>query len=386
MVVDISECVLGVFAFDENGRMIGSVQFPREAREVASRLGLVRSGTPTDEHRELIKKLIDGGYKQFYLESKELTLQLRAEFKDVSFEVSVPNKAGEILRGSLHEVAKSADVEQVSELVREVNLLLTREQLRKEAAERDKLIIQAIDMLDELDKTINIMVGRIREWYSIHFPELDRLVPEHQEYLKLILEIGPREKFTAQAIQAAVGFPEKRIKKILKAAETSLGSAFDSMDVQAMHNCAKEVLAMGEVRERVAQYVDGLMAQVAPNIHAVVGGGIGARLISLAGGIEELARKPASTLQVLGAEKALFRALRTHRRPPKHGVIYQYPDIRGAPRWQRGKMARALAGKLTIAARVDALSGEFVGDKLAADLKVRMADIKLRYRKPRGRK
>jgi nucleolar protein 56 len=386
MVVDISECVLGVFAFDENGRMIDSVQFPREVGEIARRLGLVRGGTPTDEHRELIKKLVDGGHKQFYLESKELAVQLRAEFKGVGFDVSAPNKAGEILRSSLCEVAKKVGVERVDKLVREVNLLLTREQLRKEAAERDKLIIQAIDMLDELDKTINTMVGRIREWYSIHFPELDRLVPEHQEYLKLILEVGAREKFTAQAIEAAVGFPEKRIKKILKAAETSLGGAFDSLDVKALHDCAKEVLAMSEVRERVAQYVDGLMAQVAPNINAVVGSGIGARLISLAGGIEELARMPASTLQILGAEKALFRALRTHRRPPKHGVIYQYPDIRGAPRWQRGKMARALAGKLTIAARVDALSGEFVGDKLAADLKARMADIKMRHRKPKGRK
>jgi len=122
---------------------------------------------------------------------------------------------------------------------------------------------------------------------------------------------------------------------------------------------------------------------VAPNLRAVVGGSIGARLISLAGGLKELSRLPASTLQVLGAEKALFRALRSRARPPKHGVIYQYPEVRGAPKWQRGKIARALAGKLSIAARVDAMSGEFVGDKLVAGLKTRIADIKAKYKEPR---
>ena len=85
---------------------------------------------------------------------------------------------------------------------------------------------------------------------------------------------------------------------------------------------------------------------------------------------------PASTTQVLGAEKALFRALKTGARPPKHGVIYQYPDVRGTPRQLRGKIARALAGKIAIAARVDAMSGEFVGDRLAAYLKARIANIR----------
>jgi nucleolar protein 56 len=126
----------------------------------------------------------------------------------------------------------------------------------------------------------------------------------------------------------------------------------------------------------MAEYIDGLMAQVAPNIKTVVGGPIGARLISIAGGLKDLARMPASTLQLLGAEKALFRSLHKRGRPPKHGVIYQYPEIRGSPRRLRGKIARALSGKLSIAARVDAMSGEFVGDKLNADLESRISVIK----------
>ena len=386
MVIHIAECVLGIFAFDDDGEMLDSMPFPEDVVEIAGRLASVQMGTLTEEHRELIAKLIKKGHREFSLESEQLVAQLRKEFKRAKFEAKMPNKAGEVLRSSLREVAGQLGVKNVGELVRTVNLLLTRKRLREEVAERDRLIIQSINMLDEIDKSANTICGRIREWYSIHFPELDRLVLDHQTYLKLVLELGTREKFTAAAIKAAVELPDEDIEKISQGAQSSFGAPFDGLDIQAIRDCAKEVFTMYEVRERVAGYIDGLMAQIAPNIRAVVGGTIGARLISLAGGLAKLARMPSSTLQVLGAEKALFRALRARARPPKHGVIYQYPDIRGSPKWQRGKIARALAGKLTIAARVDAMSGEFVGDRLASDFKARVADIKTKYEKPKGRR
>jgi len=384
MVVHIAECVLGVFAFDDEGKMLSSVQFPADAIQIAGRLASVQMGTVAEEHRELIAKLIGEGHREFTLESEELAAQLRKEFKRVMFEVTMPNKAGEVLRSSLREIAGQMGIKGVDDLVRTVNLLLTRGRLREEAAERDRLIIQSINMLDDIDKSANTISGRIREWYSIHFPELDRLVPDHQAYLKLILNLGTREKFTAPAIKAAAELSDEDVEKITQAMQSSLGAPFDELDIRAIRDCAEEVFTMYEVRGQMAEYIDGLMAQVAPNIRAVVGGTIGARLISLAGGLVHLARMPASTLQVLGAEKALFRALRSRAKPPKHGVIYQYPDIRGSPRWQRGKISRALAGKLTIAARVDAMSGEFFGDKLSADFKSRVADIKSRYEKPKG--
>jgi nucleolar protein 56 len=264
-------------------------------------------------------------------------------------------------------------------------MLLTRKGLREEAAERDRLIVQSINMLDEIDKSANTISGHIREWYSIHFPELDRLVPDHQSYLKLVLDLGTRDKFASSVIKTAVQLPDEDIEKIAQAAQSSLGAPFDELDVKAIRDCAEEVFTMYEVRGEISEYIDGLMAQVAPNIKAVVGGAIGARLISLAGGLAHLARLPASTIQVLGAEKALFRALRSHAKPPKHGVIYQYPDIRGSPKLQRGRIARALAGKITIAARVDAMSGVFVGERLAEDFKSRVTEIKSRLEKSGGR-
>jgi nucleolar protein 56 len=386
MVVHVAECVLGVFAFNEDRKMLGSEPFPSDPIQIAGRLASIQMGTVTEEHRKLIAKFIDEGHREFSLESEELAARLKKEFKRASFEAMMPNKAGEVLRSSLREIAEQMGIGDVKELVRNVNALLTRKGLREEAAQRDRLIVQSINMLDEIDKSANTISGHIREWYSIHFPELDRLVPDHQTYLKLVLDLGTRDKFAPPAIKTAVEqLPDEEIEKIAHAAQSSLGAPFDELDVKAIRDCAEEVFTMYEVRGEISGYIDGLMAQVAPNIKAVVGGAIGARLISLAGGLAHLARLPASTIQVLGAEKALFRALRSHAKPPKHGVIYQYPDIRGSPKLQRGRIARALAGKITIAARVDAMSGEFVGERLAEDFKSRVAEIKSRLERSGSR-
>jgi len=383
MVVHIAECVLGVFAFDDSCEMLDSIQFPCDVAKVAGRLASIQMGVPTEEHRALIAKLMRKKSNEFIVESGELANQLNKEFKHARFEVTMPNKAGEILRSDLEKFAAEAGVENVEKFVHDVNFLLTRDSLHREATQRDKLIIQAINMLDEIDKTANIICGRAREWYSIHFPELDRLVPEHQHYMKLVLALGSREKFEPAAIKAAVELPGETVEKITAAAQSSLGASFDQLDIDAIQGAAKEIFSLFEARKKTLEYIDGLMVQIAPNIRAVGGSSIGARLISLAGGLTNLARMPASKLQILGAEKALFRALRSRARPPKHGVIYQYPDIRGVPKWQRGKVARALAGKLSIAARVDAMSGEFIGEKLAANLRARIADIKTKYDKSR---
>ena len=385
MVVHIAECVLGVFAFDDEGLMLASKQFPRDAVEVAGRLASVQMGTPTEEHRELIAKLVEKGSRKFTLELELLVEKLREEFQRAKFKAQLPNRAGELLRTKLKEIAKEVGFEEVDKLAREVNLILTRQKLRAEAAERDKLVIQAIGVLNELDKFINILSGLIREWYSTHFPELNRLVLEHQSYLKLVLELGSREKFSQAVVKSTVELTDEDAAHIADAAGSSLGAPFDELDIRVIQDCAREVFTLYKLREQVAEHIDGLMAQVAPNLRAVVGGSIGGRLISLAGGLKKLARQPASTLQILGAEKALFRSLKGRAKPPKHGVIYQYPEVRGSPWKQRGKISRALAGKLSIAARVDAMSGKFVGDKLVANLKARIADIKAKakYKEPR---
>ncbi|HDJ25954.1 MAG TPA: C/D box methylation guide ribonucleoprotein complex aNOP56 subunit, partial [Candidatus Bathyarchaeota archaeon] len=141
-------------------------------------------------------------------------------------------------------------------------------------------------------------------------------------------------------------------------------------------------LELYSMRRSLERYIDAVMEEIAPNLKAVAGALLGARLISLAGGLEKLAKMPSSTVQVLGAEKALFRALRTGGKPPKHGVIFQHYYVKGSKRWQRGKIARALAGKISMAARIDAFSGRYIGDQLKAELDRRVEEIKEKYPSP----
>ncbi|MEM3352069.1 MAG: C/D box methylation guide ribonucleoprotein complex aNOP56 subunit, partial [Saccharolobus sp.] len=173
---------------------------------------------------------------------------------------------------------------------------------------------------------------------------------------------------------------------IIEAAKKSIGAEISEDDLSAMRSISNTILELYNIRRDLSNYLESVMKEVAPNITALVGPTLGARLLSLAGSLEELAKMPASTIQVLGAEKALFRALRSGGRPPKHGVIFQYPPIHTSPRWQRGKIARALAAKLAIAARVDAFSGRFIGDQLNDQLKKRIDEIKEKYAQPPPRK
>lgn len=375
MVLHIGECVLGVFAFDEKGELVAYKRFPPDPGEVAGRLMTIEMGTPTPEHRVLIHKLMERGEKDFVLESSKLVERLATEFSDARFVHQIPNRAGSILREKLADVAERIGVASVEDLRREVSFLLTRIKLKREAGQRDRLIIHAIDMIDELDRFINILTIRVREWYGRHFPELDRLVPDHELYLKFVHELGSRADFTENRVKAVGDLPKERARRIADAAKSSVGAPMDELDLKAIKECVGQIRSLQELRERLVEYVDGLMAQVAPNLKTLVGGTIGARLISLAGGLGELSRLPASTIQVLGAEKALFRALKGKAKPPKHGVIYQHPAVRTAPRRLRGKIARALAGKIAIAARVDFMAGEFVGERLLAEFKSRAAEI-----------
>ena len=292
----VAECVIGVFAFDDGGRMISSEHFPKDPAEVATRIANIQSGTPSPEHRKLVGGLVRRGYTDFTLESPSIVRKLQREFRGAKFEPVMPNLAGTALREKLSEVGGDIDLN-IRKFAREVCFALARRKLRVEASRRDNLIIQTISLLDEIDKFSNILAGMIREWYSNHFPELDDLIPEHQTYLKLIVDLGSRENFSSEGIKAATGMPHEEAEKIANAALNSLGAQFDELDTATIRHSAREVLNIYELRGQISAYIDEVMEQVAPNLRAVVGGSIGARLISLAGGLERLSRMPASTMK-----------------------------------------------------------------------------------------
>jgi nucleolar protein 56 len=248
--------------------------------------------------------------------------------------------------------------------------------------QRDLIVAQAIQTLDDLDRTVNLFMGRLREWYGVHFPELDRLLEKHETYARLVVNLGERENFTLEALEKE-DIPKGKAEAIVQMAEGSMGADITTKDLTQIAELSKDVLNLYELRKNMEAYLDKTMEEVAPNTRALVGALLGARLIAIAGSLRSLAMRPASTIQVLGAEKALFRSLKTGARPPKHGLIFQAALLHDAKKWQRGKIARALAGKLSIAARADAFgNGRNIGERLNKDLDKRIAEIKEKYKEP----
>jgi nucleolar protein 56 len=243
------------------------------------------------------------------------------------------------------------------------------------------MVVQAILSIDDLDKTINLFMSRIREWYGLHFPELGSLLEKHETFARVVLNLKTRENFTAENLEKE-GLPKDKVEQITNASASSMGAQLREEDIKQIQEMCQTTLELYDLRQKLETHIDQTMTEVAPNINALVGSLLGARLIAIAGGLNNLAKMPASTIQVLGAEKALFRALKTGARPPKHGILFQHAFIHEATRWQRGKVARALAGKLAIAARIDAYDGKYMGDELKADLGRRVKEIQEKYAEP----
>ncbi|MGQ9538618.1 MAG: C/D box methylation guide ribonucleoprotein complex aNOP56 subunit [Candidatus Bathycorpusculaceae bacterium] len=384
MKATIIQTVFGVLAFDEGNRLIARSLFQKNPEEAAKTLVEMESGKTVKEVAELISHLKNNGYDFFVFENPLLAAEVKERF-GVSVEFSKISEAGELLRSNMEgfaiETGFVKDYEESRRWMQSVAVEIAKLRVKKAVEKRDLIIAQAIQTLDDLDKTINLFMNRIREWYGIHFPELDRMLEKHETYARLVLTIGNKEGFTIEKLEAE-GLPETKAEQIANTAQSSMGADLPETDLIQIQALCKSVLNLYELRQTLETYIDTAMEEVAPNIKALTGSLLGARLIALAGGLTNLAKMPASTLQVLGAEKALFRSLKTGTRPPKHGIIFQHPFLHEAKKWQRGKIARALAGKLAIAARTDVFGGRYIGEELKADLEKRVEEIHQKYTEP----
>ena len=386
MKVYLVTAPFGVFAVSEGGDVVDFELYPKGVDEAVEEALAIERGEVSASATRLLERL-KGKVSQVVVEDDEFARSVSS----LGFDVSVM-PGGDVFRSfrsRLSEVAVkygfASSIEDFVSWLYNMEVEYTRRKLRRVAAKRDMLAVQAIRAIDDIDKTINLFATRIREWYGVHFPELDELVKEHEDYIRLVAEIGHRDNITVESLKK-IGFSEAKASKIVEAAASSVGADLSEHDAEAIRTLARIVLDLYQLRRTLTSYLGDVMSEVAPNITALVGPLLGARLLSLAGGLEKMAMLPASTIQVLGAEKALFRALRTGGRPPKHGVIFQYPEIHRSPKWQRGKIARALAAKLAIAAKIDAFTGRFLGDKLREELEARIQEIKKLYAKPPVRK
>jgi nucleolar protein 56 len=242
----------------------------------------------------------------------------------------------------------------------------------------DNMIIQAIALIDTLDKDINTFIMRVREWYGWHVPELVKVVNDNYMYARLALVIKDKATLTDDALPALkeITGDEDKAKEVIEAAKASMGQDISPVDLINIEAFAKRVISLAEYRTSLHNYLNNKMNVVAPNLGALVGDTIAARLISHAGSLTNLAKYPASTVQSLGAEKALFRALKTKGNTPKYGLIFHSTFIGKANARNKGRISRYLANKCSIASRIDCFSDfqtTLFGEKLRDQVEERLA-------------
>jgi nucleolar protein 56 len=366
--------VFGVFILNEEGKVTSKHLFYPDAAKASTNLMAVNDETVTDTIESSLKELegadiiVEDAMFARAL-SKIKNLKVRVE------EGNAPRWFRDSQDDYLTEQGIVASREEVTTFRREVSILLAKSKVSAASEEKDLLIKNAIDAVDEIDKSINVLIMRLREWYSLHHPSLNRLVEDQELFAKILSACTGKANINKDSLES-VGTPDTITEQVVKALTGDIGAELQDSDLAVITSLAKSVNGLYQMRNELETYISSMMETVAPNLAALAGPMIGARLISLAGSLKELARKPSSTIQVFGAEKALFRSLKTGADPPKHGIIYRVPEVNTAPFWQRGKIARSLAGKLSIAARIDAYSDRDTGSSLREQFISRVEEIR----------
>jgi nucleolar protein 58 len=230
---------------------------------------------------------------------------------------------------------------------------LCRYKLKFSPDKVDHMIIQAIALLDDLDKESNTYAMRVKEWYGWHFPELAKVVNDNILFAKCVKAMGTRDHAAATSFAGIL--PEETETEVKEAAKISMGTEISEEDILNIQDLCTQVLDIYEYRTQLHDYLKNRMQAIAPNLSVMVGELVGARLIAHAGSLINLAKYPASTVQILGAEKALFRALKTKHETPKYGLIYHASLVGQAAPKDKGKISRLVASRSALAIRVDAL-------------------------------
>lgn len=312
----------GVLELDSNGELLASELFPKNIRELA-----LRSLSLKDSRQNLPPEGFD-------LKTAALESGFAASFSEYY--------------SLLHEVTLETVKIQVSQ-----------------ALTPDQRIIQAVEALDDINETTNSLSERLFEWYGGYFPESGL---SGEPLAVFIAKYGSRENIP----------PEDPL--YLKARD-SMGAKLEAPDEALLMGFAESVCSLYERRKQIEAYIESSMETLAPNLTLLAGPMLGARLISIAGSLEKLAAFPSSTIQVIGASKALFKHLRARAPSPKHGIIYSHPFINTSPWWVRGKVARALAAKLSLAARIDFYSAK-KNPSLAGELEEKIRKLRAENLRP----
>ena len=369
----------GVALLNENNAAVKSVRYRGDP--LKSYDGLL-NGNEISELRDLLNYAISNGAELInpYPELQKVVSNIVKGAKlDTSYREALDRKKLDLMISS----GLAANPQEAINYIRNYSIYVSAKKLKEQSSRLDMHIIQAIQAIDELDKTFNLFYMRLREWYGLHFPELSGILTDPASFVNFITKFPNRNGVKMEDLEE-LNLPRNKIEIILKASGSSKGAEFDERITDVVLQLAKIAAEIYRYRDRLARMLKDMMNEIAPNLTMIAGETIGARLISKAGSLERLAKMPASTIQILGAEKALFRALKTHTKPPKHGLIFQHRLLHDAPKKIRGKIARALATKIAIASRIDFYSGKMV-PSLLEDLNRRIEEIKKEFNEHEGK-
>jgi len=366
------ETIIGVFAINQKDEVLEKVPYSHNPEKIAISLRKQQDGEITKEVAKVVEGLIKRGFDHVILTNQALADTIKTQYY-LDTEIVEVSLAADKLKEQLPELAVQlhivSDETGFTELGRIISTLLAKGAIHDAMSGKEVLITQTVQLVGELDTALNGLASRVREWYGLNYPELSRLIRDHQIYCKLITAIGDKNNITEEKLNQ-LGLQRREILSILKTSKDSMGANLTEIDIIEIQLLAQQTLNLYEYRARIIEYISTLSEEIAPNLSYLCGPTLAAKLIEKAGSLRRLAMMPASSIQILGAEKALYRAFKTNSRPPKHGLIFQHPYVNGAPRGLRGLRARHLSAKLAIAARADAFSGNNIAEQLKKELEI----------------
>jgi nucleolar protein 56 len=379
----IADTLIGIFALDESGNILNFIDFDDNHEKIIEFYTALDNNVVQKIFEDFLLDLKNAGFDELIFDNMKLESVISEK---LGYKTIFESKSLELknFRLNLENQLKTVGINKTSEEIlfqyKEISEQITRKKVSEASGHSDNIITQIITVLDVIKKSISLFSSHLREWYGLHFPELtDKIIEDHIILAKLITNLGSRKNFTFENIKNKVDLKERKIKALEKYALESMGASFDLSMIQ---NYAYQIISLDNYRLELEIYLGDLLEKFAPNINFLIGSLIGAKLIAKAGSLQKLAYMPASRIQLLGAEKALYRFLKTGEKRPKHGLIFQWNHIRSAKPWIRGKIARVVAGKIGVAAKLDYFNGEFLGDKLLKGIEEKIKEIEIKYPNP----
>lgn len=340
----------GVFALDQKKNVLEYSLFEKDPEKIIKEMEKLKKGIVTDELEQVLSKI------------KDNDVVTNIKFKKEGFNVEFREKvsASQYLKDNVRKIALETgfikEPVEFNRLLSEIQLIKTRKKIKSEK-KKDRIAMHAVSSVEDLVDISNRLSERLHEWYGLYYPELEELVKDNQKYVELLSKNPKRE--------AVKGFSR------------TIGMDLDETDLEILKVFSEKASAIFELNEEIEKYLEKIMPEIAPNMTSIAGPILAAKLIVLAGGLKNLSKFPSSTIQLLGAEKALFRFMKNKKKvsPPKYGILFLHPEVTNAPQELKGKVARAVASELSMAVKTDFYTQEDKSEHYKKRLKKRLKEI-----------